>query len=99
MINPEITWVSEKKDTDQEGCLSIPGFMANITRPSSCKVKYLDKNGESKELRAEGLLARCIQHENDHIQGILFIDRLSKTKKDMILRKIKKQLREKKQTT
>ena len=99
MINPEITWISEKKDIDQEGCLSIPGFIANITRPSSCKVKYLDKNGESKELRAKGLLARCIQHESDHIDGILFIDHLSKTKKDMILRKIKKQLVEKKQTT
>ena len=99
MINPEITWVSEKKHTDQEGCLSIPGVMADVTRPSSCKVKYLDKNGESKELRAEGILARCIQHESDHIDGILFIDHLSKTKKDMILRKIKKQLVEKKQTT
>ena len=99
MINPEITWVSEKKHTDQEGCLSIPGIMADVTRPSSCKVKYLDKNGESKELRAEGILARCIQHESDHIDGILFIDHLSKTKKDMILRKIKKQLVEKKQTT
>ena len=99
MINPEITWISEKKDIDQEGCLSIPGFIANITRPSSCKVKYLDKNGESKELRAKGLLARCIQHESDHIDGILFIDHLSKTKKDMILRKIKKQQKEKKQTT
>ena len=99
MINPEITWVSEKEDTDQEGCLSIPGIMADVTRPSSCKVKYLDKNGESKELRAEGILARCIQHESDHIDGILFIDHLSKTKKDMILRKIKKQLVEKKQTT
>ena len=99
MINPEIIWVSKEKDTDEEGCLSIPGFMENVTRPSSCKVKYLDKKGESKELRAEGLLARCIQHESDHINGILFIDHLSKTKKDMILRKIKKQLVEKKQTT
>ena len=99
MINPEITWISEKKDTDQEGCLSIPGVMADITRPSSCKVKYLDKNGESKELHAKGLLARCVQHEYDHICGILFIDHLSKTKKDMIIRKIKKQQKEEEQTT
>ena len=99
MANPEITWISEKKETDQEGCLSIPNFMGDVTRPSSCKVKYLDKNGESKELHAEGLLARCIQHEVDHINGILFIDHLSKIKKDMILRKIKKQQREKEQTT
>ena len=95
MINPEITWVSKEKDTDEEGCLSIPGVMANVTRPSSCKVKYLNKNGESKELHANGLLARCIQHESDHIEGVLFIDYLSKTKKDMILRKIKKQQKEK----
>ena len=99
MANPEITWISEKKETDQEGCLSIPNFMGDVTRPSSCKVKYLDKNGESKELHAEGLLARCIQHEVDHINGILFIDHLSKIKKDMILRKIKKQQKEKEQTT
>ena len=99
MANPEIIWVSEKKEKDSEGCLSIPGFMGEVIRPFSCKVKYLDRNGESKELFAKGLLARCIQHEIDHINGILFIDHLSKTKKDMILRKIKKQLVEKKQTT
>jgi len=99
MANPEIIWVSEKKEKDEEGCLSIPGFMGDVTRPFSCKVKYLDRNGESKELLAKGLLARCIQHEIDHINGILFIDHLSKTKKDMILRKIKKQQKEKKQTT
>ena len=99
MINPEITWVSKEKDTDEEGCLSIPGIMANVTRPSSCKVKYLNKNGESRKLHAEGLLARCIQHESDHINGVLFIDHLSKTKKDIILRKIKKQQKEKEETT
>ena len=99
MANPEITWVSKKKKKDLEGCLSIPGYMADIIRSSSCKVKYLDKNGESKKLHAKGLLARCIQHEIDHINGILFIDHLSKTKKDMILRKIKKQQKEKEQTT
>ena len=99
MANPEITWVSKKKKKDLKGCLSIPGYMADIIRSSACKVKYLDKNGESKKLHAKGLLARCIQHEIDHINGILFIDYLSKTKKDMILRKIKKQKKEKEQTT
>ena len=94
MINPEITWVSEKKEKDQEGCLSIPLIMADVIRPESCKVKYLNKNGESKELHAKGLLSRCIQHEIDHINGILFIDHLSKTKKDMVLRKMKKQQKE-----
>ena len=99
MANPELMWLSDKKGKDEEGCLSIPGFMGEVIRPSSCKVKYLDRNGESKELLAKGLLARCIQHEIDHINGILFIDHLSKTKKDMILRKIKKQQKEKEQTT
>ena len=99
MANPEIIWVSEKKETDEEGCLSIPGIMGDVTRSSSCKVKYLDRNGESKKLRAKGLLSRCVQHEIDHINGILFIDHLSKTKKDMILRKIKKLQKEEEQTT
>ncbi len=95
MINPEITWVSKEKSTDEEGCLSIPGIMANVTRPNSCKVKYLDKNGNKKELLADGLLSRCLQHEIDHINGILFIDRLSKIKKNIILRKFKKLQKEK----
>ena len=99
MANPELIWVSEKKETDEEGCLSIPGIMGDVTRSSSCKVKYLDRNGESKKLIAKGLLARCVQHEIDHVNGILFIDRMSKTKKDIILRKIKKQQKEKEQTT
>ena len=99
MANPELIWVSEKKETDEEGCLSIPGITGDVTRPFSCKVKYLDRNGESKKLLAKGLLARCVQHEIDHVNGILFIDRMSKTKKDIILRKIKKQQKEKKQTT
>ena len=99
MANPKITWVFKKKKKDLEGCLSIPGYMADIIRSSACKIKYLDKNGESKKLHAKGLLARCVQHEIDHVNGILFIDHMSKTKKDIILRKIKKQQKEKKQTT
>ena len=99
MANPELIWVSEKKETDEEGCLSIPGIMGDVTRSSSCKVKYLDRNGESKKLLAKGLLERCVQHEIDHVNGILFIDHMSKTKKDIILRKIKKQQKEKEQTT
>ena len=98
MANPEIIWSSQEKEKGLEGCLSIPGIMEDVTRPSSCKVKYLDRNGESKEIHANGLLSRCIQHEIDHINGILFIDHLSKTKKDMILRKIKKQKKDKEQT-
>ena len=99
MANPELIGVSEKKETDEEGCLSIPGIMGDVTRSSSCKIKYLDRKGESKELLAKGLLARCVQHEIDHVNGVLFIDYLSKTKKNIILRKIKKQQKEKEQTT
>ena len=94
MANPELIWTSKEQETDQEGCLSIPGVMADVTRPNSCKVKYLNQNNESKELHANGLLARCIQHEIDHINGILFIDHLSKIKKDMILKKIQKKIKE-----
>jgi peptide deformylase len=99
MINPEITWLSEEKETGQEGCLSIPGVMADITRPKECVVKYTDKNNKQQKLKAKGLLARCVQHEYDHIEGILFIDHLSKIKKDIILRKLQKKQKEKEQTT
>ena len=99
MVNPEITWLSNEKESDEEGCLSIPGVMDDITRPKECKVQYIDKNNESQKLKATGLLARCIQHEIDHINGVLFIDHLSKIKKDIILRKLQKKQKEKKQTT
>ena len=99
MVNPEITWLSEEKEIGQEGCLSIPGVMANITRPKECIVKYTDKNNKQQKLKAKGLLARCVQHEYDHIEGVLFIDHLSKIKKDIILRKLQKKQKEKEQTT
>ena len=99
MVNPEITWLSNEKESGEEGCLSIPGVMDDITRSKECKVQYIDKNNESQKLKATGLLARCIQHEIDHINGVLFIDHLSKIKKDIILRKLQKKQKEKKQTT
>ena len=99
MVNPEITWLSNEKKSGEEGCLSIPGVMDDITRSKECKVQYIDKNNESQKLKATGLLARCIQHEIDHINGVLFIDHLSKIKKDIILRKLQKKKKEKKQTT
>ena len=99
MVNPEITWLSDEKETGQEGCLSVPRVLADIIRPKECIVKYTDKNNKPKKLKAKGLLARCIQHEHDHIEGILFIDHLSKIKKDIILRKLQKKQKEKKQTT
>lgn len=98
MINPEIIWLSKEKETGQEGCLSIPGFMADITRPKECVVKFTDKNNKIQKLKAKDLLARVIQHEYDHVNGVLFIDHLSKIKRDIILRKLEKKQREKKQT-
>ena len=93
-INPEITWKSNVNSTYEEGCLSIPNQFAKIERPDKCHVKYLDYNGEEKEIKAEGLLSTCIQHEVDHLNGILFIDYLSKLKKDMIIKKLVKKKRE-----
>ena len=89
-INPEKVYTSEDQATYEEGCLSVPGQFAEIDRPDKCHIKYLDYNGDSKELKAEGLLATCIQHEMDHLEGILFIDYLSKLKKSMIIKKLSK---------
>ena len=93
-VNPEIVSTSKKDTTYEEGCLSVPGQFAEIDRPDSCFIKYLDYNGNSKELKTEGLLATCIQHEMDHLEGILFIDYLSKLKKSMIVKKLSKQKKE-----
>jgi peptide deformylase len=90
-VNPEIITKSTNNLTYEEGCLSIPGQFAEIERPDKCRIKYLDYYGSSKELVAEGMLATCIQHEMDHLEGILFIDHLSKIKKSMIVKKLIKQ--------
>jgi len=90
-VNPIIKNKNLKLSTYEEGCLSVPDQFAEIERPSACKVEYLDYNGEKKILEAEGLLATCIQHEMDHLEGILFIDYLSKLKKTMIIKKLSKQ--------
>ena len=89
-VNPEIISSSNNDATYEEGCLSVPGQFAEIDRPDKCHLKYLDYNGHPKELKAEGLLATCIQHEMDHLEGILFIDYLSKLKKSMIIKKLSK---------
>ena len=94
LVNPEITFKSKKTSTYEEGCLSLPGHFAEIERPSECQVKFIDYNGQDKELRAEGLLSTCIQHEVDHLNGVLFIDYLSKLKKDMIVKKLIKHKKE-----
>ena len=90
-INPIIKNKNPENATYEEGCLSVPNQFAEIDRPSKCDVEYLDYNGKKKVLRADGLLATCIQHEMDHLEGILFIDYLSKLKKSMIIKKLSKQ--------
>ena len=90
-VNPEIITNSDSNAAYEEGCLSVPGQYAEINRPDKCKVKYLDYDGNEKILEAKGLLATCIQHEMDHLEGILFIDYLSKLKKNMIVKKLSKQ--------
>ena len=90
-VNPIIKNKNSKHSTYEEGCLSVPNQFAEVNRPSSCEVEYLDYNGNKKILKASGLLATCIQHEMDHLEGILFIDYLSKLKKMMIVKKLSKQ--------
>ena len=90
-VNPEIIQRSNNNSTYEEGCLSVPGQFAEIDRPDKCFIKYLDYHGQRKEIKAEGMLATCIQHEMDHLEGILFIDYLSKLKKSMIIKKLSKQ--------
>lgn len=94
MINPEIIWKSEDTRIYEEGCLSIPGIHAEIERPSRVKLRYMDVAGKNREIDADGLLATCIQHELDHLNGVLFVDYLSKLKRDMITRKMIKLKRE-----
>ena len=89
-VNPVIKKKNEQNLTYEEGCLSVPNQFAEIDRPKTCEVQYLDYNGIKQNLKAEGLLATCIQHEIDHLEGILFIDYLSKLKKEIILKKLSK---------
>ena len=89
-VNPVIIKKDSLEATYEEGCLSVPNQFAEINRPSKCEVEYLDYNGEKKILNAEGILATCIQHEMDHLEGIPFIDYLSKLKKSMIIKKLSK---------
>ena len=90
-VNPLIKDKVTETSTYEEGCLSVPNFFAEVNRPKKCKVEYLDYDGNKKILNAEGLLATCIQHEMDHLEGILFIDYLSKLKKNIIVKKLSKQ--------
>ena len=93
MINPEIIWLSKESTKMEEGCLSIPGHNAEVARPSEVHVSYLDIEGQKQEMQATGLLAACVQHEIDHLNGVLFLDHLSRLKRDMIMRKVIKENR------
>ena len=90
LINPEIVWSSEEQATREEGCLSIPDYYEEVKRPAEVKVQYLDLDGRPCEIEAKGLLATCLQHEIDHINGVLFIDHLSKLKRDRVIKKFSK---------
>jgi peptide deformylase len=90
MANPEIVWASDEDNTYNEGCLSLPEHYADVVRPKVVRVRYLDHENEIRELEADGLLATCVQHEMDHLDGILFVDHISALKRNMILRKLLK---------
>jgi len=90
MANPELVWVSDEDACYEEGCLSVPEHYADVVRPAEIRVRYLDRDGKSQELQTGGLLATVIQHEMDHLDGVLFIDHLSSLKRNMILRKLLK---------
>ena len=94
MINPEVIELSEDNSTLEEGCLSIPGHTADVSRPDWIKLRFTNVKGKEQQIKAEGLLAACIQHEIDHLNGILFIDHISKLKRDIIWRKVLKEARQ-----
>lgn len=90
MANPEIIWHTSKTVAAEEGCLSLPEHFGEVTRPEGVRVRYIDERGEKRELEAHGLLAKCVQHEVDHLEGLLFVDHLSSLKRNIILRKLAK---------
>jgi peptide deformylase len=91
LINPEILWRSDERAVHEEGCLSIPEYYAEVERPASVRVRYLDRDGKLREIEANNILAVCLQHEIDHLDGTLFIDHLSKLKRDMVIKRFAKQ--------
>ena len=89
-INPEVVWTSDDMATYEEGCLSVPDHYAEVDRPAEARVKFLDRDGNAQEIDADGLLATCIQHEIDHLNGVLFVDHISSVRRSIILRKLTK---------
>ena len=94
LANPEIVWSSEDKNVYQEGCLSIPEYYEDVERPKQVRVRYLDRDNKLQELEADGLLATCVQHEIDHLNGVLFIDYLSRLKRERVVKKFVKAARQ-----
>jgi len=90
LVNPEIVWVSDEQSDYEEGCLSIPEYFDMVSRPKEVTVRFLDREGQSREMRCSGVLATCVQHEIDHLNGVLFIDYLSKLKRDRVVKKFAK---------
>jgi peptide deformylase len=90
-LNPEVTWSSEEKNVHEEGCLSIPEYYEEVERPKAVKVRYMDLDGATHEIEADGLLATCLQHEIDHLNGVLFIDYLSRLKRERVTKRFAKQ--------
>ena len=93
-INPQVLDSSDERSVYEEGCLSIPDYYAEVDRPATVRVSYLDRDGKTQEIEADGLLATCLQHEIDHLDGVLFIDHISKQKRDMVVKKFKKLARD-----
>ena len=93
-VNPEVLERADARSTYEEGCLSIPDYYAEVERPASVRVEYLDRDGRRQEIVAEGLMATCLQHEIDHLDGVLFIDHISKLKRDMVVKKFRKLAKE-----
>jgi peptide deformylase len=93
LVNPQVIGTSEELAAREEGCLSLPGQYAEVTRPARVKVRYLDLTGAKREIEGDGLLAACLQHEIDHLDGVLFVDHISALKRNMLLRKLAKELK------
>jgi peptide deformylase len=93
LVNPEITWRSEETSSYEEGCLSIPDYYEEVTRPEKVRVRFLDRDGQPQEMEADGILATVVQHEIDHLDGVLFVDHISKLKRDRVIRKFEKAAR------
>lgn len=90
LVNPEIVWTSEERSVYEEGCLSIPEYYEEVERPAECTVRYLDRDGAEREMHCAGILSTCVQHEIDHLNGVLFIDHISRLKRERVMRKFAK---------